>query len=49
MFRHIRLANTIFQKIQKRENFPLKPQKTKKTKKECFSELLLKTKYVLTH
>ena len=50
MFRHIRLANKIFQKFQKLKNEPLKPKKKlKKNKQECSSELMLKTKNGQTH
>ena len=46
MFRHIMLAN---KKIQKLKNGPIKPLKTKKEKKECSSELMLKTINVQTY
>ena len=46
MFRHIRFANKIVQKIQKLKNDPLKPQKKQKSKKECSRELMLKTKKI---
>ena len=48
MFRHLRLAKNNFQKIQKLKNYPLKPQKKQKSKKECSNELMLKTKNVQT-
>ena len=49
MFRHIRLANKIFQKFQKLKNYPLRPLKKQKSKNECSSELMLNTKNVQTH
>ena len=49
MFRRIRLANKIFQKNQKLKNYPLKPPQNQKAKKECSSELMLKTKKFQTH
>ena len=41
MFRHIRLANNYFKKIQKLKNDPIKPPKTKNQRQNS-SELMLK-------
>ena len=48
MFRQISIANKKIQKFQKLKNEPQNPQKPK-NKKECSSELMLKTINVQTH
>ena len=48
MFRHISLVNKK-SKISKTKKLPPKPPKNQKSKKECSSELMLKTNNVQTH
>ena len=49
MFRHIGLAKTNFEKKNsKTQKLPPKTPKNQKSKKECFSELIMKTKNVQT-
>ena len=48
MIRHLRLAKKNFQKNSKTKKLPPKTPQNQKSKKECSSKLMLKTKNVQT-